>query len=265
MGKLINTLEEIHEGKSVIVFDLDGTLAESKVGIDVEMGDLLIRLMANHKIAIIGGGNFEQLLSQLPVDILSANDVLNNLFLLPLNGGSFYAYKDGAWAMIYSQNLTDEEKNKILTAFESAFKDIDYIQPAKIYGEIIEDRGSQITFSALGQHAPLEEKEKWAKENNDKRLELEAKLKSILPEMEFQIAGLTSIDVTKKGIDKKYGIEQLIKYLGVTTEDVLFFGDAIEIDGNDYPALEAGVMCYRVDSIQDTKDALGHLLKLSSK
>ena len=263
MDKLITNIEEIPRGKSVVVFDLDGTLAESKVGIDIEMGDLLMQLMAKHRVAVIGGGSFEQLLSQIPANILSATGVLGNLFLLPLNGGSFYTYKDEAWMKIYSQNLTEEEKNKIITAFESAFKDVSYNQPVKIYGEIIEDRGSQITFSALGQHAPLEEKEKWAKENNDKRLELEAKLKTILPEMEFQVAGLTSIDVTKKGIDKRYGIEQIIKYVGMTIDDVLFFGDALESDGNDHPALEAGAACFKVNSIQDTKDAVKYLLELS--
>lgn len=252
----INTIQEIPKDKKVFVFDLDGTLAESKTKIDSEMGALLARLLVKGKVAIISGAGFEQMSSQLPEDI-SKNE---NLILLPLDGGSFYEYKDDNWRKIYAINLTDEEKKKIFESFEKAFKDIGYIQPAKIYGETIEDRGGQITFSALGQHAPLDEKEKWAKENNEIRFEIVSKLKDYLPNMEAEVAGLTSIDVTKKGIDKKFGIEQIIKHLNVSSADVIFFGDALELDGNDYPALGAGVACYKVGSIQDTKKAIKYLL-----
>ena len=260
VNNLINTIQGIPRDKSVVVFDLDGTLAESKVKIDLEMGLLLAQLLVNKKVAIISGASFEQIKSQLPDSILEDTSVLNNLLVLPLDGGSFYVYKNNNWERVYAHSLTDEEKKKIFEAFGMAFKDIGYIQTKKIYGELIEDRGSQITFSALGQHAPLEEKEKWAKENNNKRLVLEKKLKDYLLNMEVEVAGLTSINVTKKGIDKKFGIEQIIKYLNVSKEDVIFFGDALEPDGNDYPALEAGAGCYKVSSIQDTKKAIEHLL-----
>ncbi len=256
MDNLINNIQEIPKDKSVFVFDLDGTLAESKVNIDLEMGVLLAQLLVKGKVAIISGASFEQMSSQLP-DSISKN---NNLFLLPLDGGSFYDYKENAWQKVYSQELTDEEKKKIFDAFGKAFKDIGYVQPVKIYGELIEDRGSQITFSALGQQAPLEEKEKWVEENNDKRLSIEKKLKNYLPDMEAKVAGLTSIDVTKKGIDKKFGIEQIIKHLNVSKEDVIFLGDAFGPEGNDYPVLSAGVACYKVSSVQSTKGAIRYLL-----
>lgn len=256
MDKLINKIQEIPKGKSVFVFDLDGTLAESKTNIDSEMGALLTQLLARGKVAIVGGAKLEQLGSQLPENITKNS----NLFLLPLDGGSFYVPKGDEWEKVYFQNLTDEEKKKIFESFEKVFKDIGYVQPAKIYGDIIEDRGGQVTFSALGQNAPLEEKEKWNKENGDERFKLTSKLKNYLPDMEVRIAGLTSIDVTKKGIDKKFGIEQIIKYLNVSKEDVIFFGDALEPEGNDYPALESGVTCFKVESVQDTKNALKYIL-----
>ncbi len=256
MKNLINTIQEIPRDKSVVVFDLDGTLVESKSNMDAEMGSLLAELLIRNKVAIIGGASFEQMASQLPDSIFKSS----NLFLFPLGGGSFYVYQDEKWQKIYSQNLTDEEKKKISEAFEMVFKDIGYVQPAKIYGEIIEDRVGQVTFSALGQHAPIEEKRKWNKEKSNKRLKIVSKLKNYLPDMEVKIAGLTSIDVTRKGIDKKFGVEQIIKNLDVTAENIIFFGDALEPDGNDYPALESGVLCFKVESIQDTKNAIKHIL-----
>ena len=112
----------------------------------------------------------------------------------------------------------------------------------------------------MGQQAPLEEKEKWTEEENDKRLKLVARLNSYLPDMEAKVAGLTSIDVTKKGIDKEFGIEQIIKHLDVLKEDIIFFGDALESEGNDYPVLESGVACFKVESVQNTKNAIEYLL-----
>ena len=260
MGNLIHTIEEVPKDKKLIVFDLDGTLAESKAPIDPVMGSLLARLLARHKVAIIGGASFAQLTSQLPAEMMENNYVLANLFLLPLDGGAFYIYKDNGWQNVYMQSLTAEEKKKIFDAFEMAFKATGYVQPSRVYGEVIEDRGSQVTFSALGQQAPLEEKEKWLKEKNDERLELVPKLRDHLPDMEITVAGLTSIDVTKKGIDKKFGIEQLLRHLNISADEALYVGDALGPDGNDAPALESGVLCFEVKSITDTKNLIEYLL-----
>lgn len=256
MQNLITNISEIPKNKSVFVFDLDGTLAESKVDIDSEMGDLLVKLMDKGKVAIIGGAKFEQLESQLPEQI-SKN---SSLLLLPLDGGSFYAYKDDQWDKVYSQEMLDKEKKLIFEFFEKSFVDAGYIRPTNDYGDIIEDRGGQITFSALGQNAPLGEKEKWAKENNDVRLKIQSRMKEYLPDMEVKVAGITSIDVTPKGIDKKFGIEQIIKYLNTSKEEVIFFGDSFDVEGNDYPVLESGVTSFKVESIENTKKAIQQLL-----
>ena len=256
MDNLLNTIQEIPKDKSVVIFDLDGTLAESKVNIDSAMGSLLAQLLEQHKVAIIGGASFEQMKSQLPESI-SKN---SNLFLLPLDGGSFYQYQDG-WQEVYKHELSLLQRKAIGEAFARTLVELGYVQPKKTYGIIIEDRGSQTTWSALGQQAPLAEKEKWNKEEDGLRLKIVSKLKEYLPDMEIKVAGLTSIDVTQKGIDKKFGIEQLIKYLNVSKTDVLFFGDALEPEGNDSPALEAGVQCYKISSVADTKKAIKHLLE----
>jgi HAD superfamily hydrolase (TIGR01484 family) len=146
--------------KKLIVFDLDGTLAASKSSIDAEMSNLLRELFSIVKAAIISGGNWpqfeNQLLSNLPHD-----EGLKNLSLLPTCGTKFFRY-EGAWKEIYSEDFTAGDKEKIMSALKKAlglsgFKP----EPDKHWGKLIEDRGSQITFSALGQEAPLEEKVKW--------------------------------------------------------------------------------------------------------
>jgi hydroxymethylpyrimidine pyrophosphatase-like HAD family hydrolase len=46
--------------KKLIVFDLDGTLAESKSSLDTEMSTLLHNLIRIVKVAVISGGDWPQ-------------------------------------------------------------------------------------------------------------------------------------------------------------------------------------------------------------
>ena len=107
------------------------------------------------------------------------------------------------------------------------------------WGEPIEDRDSQITFSALGQGAPLNEKETWDPDFA-KRKAIKAILAPLIPEFSIQLGGSTSIDVTRPGIDKAYGVRKLHETLGIAIADMIFVGDAIFPGGSDYPAKQAG-------------------------
>ncbi|MBI2062589.1 MAG: HAD-IIB family hydrolase [Candidatus Yanofskybacteria bacterium] len=257
---LLVKVEEIPKDKQLIVFDLDGTLTESKSEISLETAALLTKLLKQKKVGIAGGGTFERFKVQVLAG-LAKDAALENLFLFPLNGGSFYGYQSGEWRKIYSHELSDEEKENIHEALARVFKEIDHKEPDKIYGEQIEDRGDQITFSTLGQQAPLNEKTRWAKEHDADRLRMALKLREYLPDMEVKTAGLTSIDITRKGIDKKLAIEKLTDYLNIPIADTLFVGDAFDPDGNDYPVLESGVLCFKVESTQDTRDVLRRILE----
>ena len=144
--------------KKLIVFDLDGTLTESKAALDTEMSALLRDLIGVVKVAVISGGSWPQFEKQVLTN-LPHNESLVNLSLLPTCGTKFFKYvKD--WEEIYSEDFTADEKEKIVRALKNAFTAAGF-KVDKDWGEVIEDRGSQITFSALGQQAPLEEKKKW--------------------------------------------------------------------------------------------------------
>jgi phosphomannomutase len=235
--------------KKLIVFDLDGTLAESKSALDAEMSGLLHDLLGVVKVAVISGGDWpqfeKQVLANLPHDALLAN-----LSLLPTCGTKFFQYA-GDWKKLYSEDFTVDEKAKILTSFHKALDGAGY-KVDKVWGEVIEDRGSQITFSALGQQAPLEAKTKWDPDFA-KRKKITAILDTLIPEFSVRMGGATSIDVTKPGIDKAYGIRKLRDVLKVTLKEMIFIGDALFPGGNDYPAKEAGVVSLRVKGPQDTK------------
>ena len=235
--------------KKLIVYDLDGTLAESKSSLDAEMSALLHNLLGIAKVAVISGGGWpqfeKQLLSNLPQD-----ERLVNLSLLPTCGTQFFQYT-GDWSKLYSEDLTASEKEKITNSLKQAVESAGFT-PEKVWGEVIEDRGSQITFSALGQQAPLEEKDKWDRDFS-KRKKIKAILDTLIPEFSVRMGGATSIDVTKPGIDKAYGIGKLRDILGISLQEMVYIGDALFPGGNDYPAKEAGVVCVAVRGPQETK------------
>ena len=235
--------------KRLIVFDLDGTLAESKSSLDTEMSALLHDLLGIIKVAVISGGDWpqfeKQLLSNLPHD-----ECLENLYLLPTCGTKFYQYSKD-WEKLYSEDFTSEEKEKIIGSLKKAIDKTGF-KVEKVWGETIEDRGSQITFSALGQQAPIEEKKKWDPDFA-KRKKIKAILDKSIPEFSVRLGGTTSVDVTKPGIDKAYGIGKLRDTLGISIQEMIFIGDALFPGGNDYPAKGAGVVSIQIKNPTESK------------
>ena len=235
--------------KKLIVFDLDGTLAESKSPLDVEMSVLLHQLLGIVKVAIISGGGWPQFEKQV-LSHLRHHKSFANLSILPTCGTKFFRYT-GEWKELYSEDFTPDEKTKIIASIKKAVAESG-LRAEKTYGQAIEDRGSQITFSALGQQAPLEEKKKWDADFS-KRKKIKALLDPMIPGFSVRLGGATSVDVTKPGIDKGYGIRKLRDVLGISLKEMIFVGDALFPGGNDYPAEKAGVVSICVGGPQDTK------------
>jgi hypothetical protein len=235
--------------KKLIVFDLDGTLAESKASLDPEMAALMHNLLGVVKVAVISGGDWpqfeKQVLTHLPHD-----GSLTNFSLLPTCGTKFFRYS-GVWKKIYSEDFTSEQRNKIIASLKNAVERAGF-KVEKLWGEAIEDRGSQITYSALGQQAPLEDKDKWDPDYA-KRKKIKAILDTLIPEFSVRMGGATSIDITEPGIDKAYGIKKLHEILNIELNDMIFIGDALFAGGNDYPAEEAGVVSIPVRGPDQTK------------
>ena len=235
--------------KKLIVFDLDGTLAPSKSPLDAEMSTLLHVLLGVVQVAIISGGAWlqfqKQVLSNLPQD-----ERLARLSILPTCGTQFFQYT-GEWTRLYAEDFAADEKKKIVSSFTGAVNAAGF-HVEKTWGETIEDRGSQITYSALGQQAPLNEKEKWDADFA-KRKKIKAILDTMIPEFSIRVGGATSIDITKPGIDKAYGIRKLRDILGISLKEMVYIGDALFAGGNDYPAEQAGVISIPVRGPNETK------------
>lgn len=244
--------------KKLIIFDLDGTLAESKSVMDTAMTRFLADLLAIKKVAVISGGRFELFQFQFLDTLRTGKAKLSSLFLFPTCATSFYRYENG-WKNIYHEKFSTVEKEKILGAFRETITVSGIAQPDVCFGDVLEDRDSQITYSAAGQKAPVAVKRVWDPDAK-KRLVMQKILNRMLPEFEVRIGGMTSIDVTKKGIDKAYGIAQIERLLKISKHHMLFIGDALFPGGNDFPVKETGVECISVGGPEDTKEIIRNIL-----
>ncbi len=250
-----------YKDKELVIFDLDGTLTETKGYMKKDMAELLAKLLEKKKVAVIGGGKYSLFKTQFVSHFKYPKEILRNLFLFPTTSTAFYRYK-GGWKQVYRLELSKRDRDRIKKAFKEVFKMAGYSHPAKVYGKVIEDRGTQVTFSALGQDvvAILGEKQgvklkdKWKKENTPLKLKMAKMMQKLLPDLEVHSAGYTSIDVTQKGIDKAYGVRQIEKHLHIPVKKMVFVGDALYPGGNDYAARKSGVDCVQVAGPDETMD-----------
>lgn len=236
--------------KRLIAFDLDGTLAVSKAPLPNRMAKLLDQLLDKYQVCVISGGKYELFQKQLLANLHSSPEHLANLHLMPTSGTRYYRYEKNKWEQVYAEDLTQNQKNKIIDALNKGLDKSGW-RPKKTWGEIVEDRDSQITLSILGQEAPVEAKEAWDP-NGARKLKLRSIIAPLIPDFEVRAAGMTSIDVTKPGIDKAYGIQKLLDMLSIPKKDVLFIGDKLMVGGNDYPVKAMGIDCMEISHWQET-------------
>lgn len=233
-----------------VVFDLDDTLAPSKSEMHPSMSAALAALLARVSVAIISGGRFEQFESQALSNLRGDETALSRLHLMPTCGTRYYTRENGDWVLQYAEDLTDDEKQRTIAVLEAGARELGFWAPGE-WGPLIEDRGSQITYSALGQSAPVAAKTAWDPDGAKKRALWEY-ASSRLPDLEVRGGGSTSIDVTRKGIDKSYGIEKLVQALGISKDELLFIGDRLDVTGNDYPVYAHGVTSVPVEDWHET-------------
>src|SRR3990167_1711192 len=235
--------------KDLFVFDLDGTLIETKSPLEDDMSELITWLLKVKKVAIIGGGKYDIFQELFIRKLKCPRELLKNLFLFPTTATSFYRYNNG-WKNVYAKLLTISEKNKIKKAFLDVFREMGYNHPKKTYGQIIEDRGTQVSFSVYGQDLVrvlgdkgVRIKKKWIKDKNNlkTKMKIARLMAKKLPNLKVVAAGFTTIDVTRRGIDKAYGIHQIQKHLRIPINNMFFIGDAIFPGGNDYAIVKTGV------------------------
>lgn len=248
--------------KKLVIFDLDGTLAPSKQPMKPNMAKLFSLLVQRIQVAVISGGGFVQFQTQFLTSLPPGMKGFTNLYLLPTSGTKMLIWQ-GSWVEKYSEALTKQEKDNITAIFNEALKLGGYVRPDKMYGQMIEDRISQVTFSALGQDAPLQLKLAWDP-TREKRQRIVGIMKEKLPNFDIRIGGTTSIDVTHRGVNKAYGIHKLEHFMKLPIYNMLFVGDSLFYGGNDYPVKATGIDCVEVTGPEETEKVIAGWLGIHS-
>jgi HAD superfamily hydrolase (TIGR01484 family) len=255
--------------KKLIAFDMDGTLAPSKSVLPKRMAELLSQLLEDFEVCIISGGKYELFQRQVMTQITDDPQLLKKLHLMPTSGTRYYSYdmKNRDWKLEYAEDFTAEERKKIIKALEEGLEESGH-KAEKTYGDIIEDRGSQVTLSVFGQDIidvlgdeGLRIKEEWDPDSSKKH-QLRKAVAPKIPEFQVRVGGLTGVDVTKPGVDKAYGMEKLMTAAKLEKDDILYMGDRIVEGGNDYAVYKMGIDCISVRSWEDTAYAVEGIVKV---
>ena len=90
----------------------------------------------------------------------------------------------------------------------------------------------------------------------EKRKKIVNILSPMLPEYSLTMGGMTSIDITKKGEDKAYGVKRFSEVQGVLFSKILFVGDKLQPGGNDYPVISTGVKTIEVKDPLETQSLI---------
>ena len=131
----------------LVAFDLDDTLAPSKSPLPARM-DVALRSLLDHvEVCIISGGQMGQFRTQVLENLNATDEELARLHLMPTCGTRYYRYEDGAWVERYAHDLDPEVAARAIASLERHARELS-LWESNPWGNIIEDRGSQITFSA---------------------------------------------------------------------------------------------------------------------
>ena len=232
-------------------FDLDDTLAPSKAPLPDPVRDALLGLLAVTQVCVISGGQIEQFRTQVVARLGELPDELAaRLHLMPTCGTQYWRITADGLTCVYAEDLTDDEKSRAMSAVQGEATRLG-LWAAETWGPALEDRGSQVTFSALGQQAPLDAKKAWDP-TGEKKNRLRTAVQAQVPDLEVRSGGSTSVDITRRGIDKAYGMRRLAELTGVPFAETLFIGDRLDPDGNDYPVKALGVPTIAVEGWEDT-------------
>lgn len=239
---------------SLIAFDLDNTLACSKKPMLAPMAEVLSNIVNIMPVAIITGGCLSLVKSQV-LDVLVQGTRLDNLHIMPTNGTSYYRVDNNKlFKCVYEHSIDVEQAQIVVDVIRKCAKQMGiWKEPGDqmLWGNQIENRGSQITFSALGQLAPVEYKKAWDPDGVLKN-QLAQSIAKLLPNFAVRSGGDTSVDIYRRGDDKAQALRMLAEYCDFNINSITFIGDRMSPGGNDYPVAFTGALAVRVENPSDT-------------
>jgi phosphomannomutase len=240
------------------VFDLDDTLAESFKPPRPEMTARLKQVLEIMPVAIMTGRDFARIEPNFLPDLVE-NSRTDRFFLFTESTTLCFQYSGSAWTETYAFKLTDEERAIIRAAIEQSVEETHVLDGLPCFGDRILEKHAQTAYAMLGIQVPSELKYTWDPGNVRRKL-LQTAVAQKLPDFEVLLGGATSIDVTKKGMEKSYGVRWLSEKLGIPPQEMLYIGDALTEGGNDFVVIPTGIQTRQTIGPEETLGIIDELL-----
>lgn len=241
-----------------VIFDLDDTLAESFQSPSDDILAKLRALLAYMPVAIMTGAGFKRMESQFLSKIADAEHS-DSFYLFPNSSAQCYVHEGSEWKLTYNFALTPEERTKIKEIILKTVHDSGVLKGIPHWGERLFDREAQVAYTAVGVEATRETKQTWDPDGTRRKLLWET-LKTAMPEFEILLGGTTTIDITRKGINKAYGVTWLSERLNIPAADMLYVGDAFYEDGNDAVVIPTGIQTRPIEGPEETARVIDEIL-----
>lgn len=233
--------------KSIVLFDVDGTLTIPRNKVSEYMLDFLKDLHDKVDIGIVGGSDLSKIKEQLGEDLLNYKFID---YVFSENG--LVAHKNGE--LIHKNNIVKyighEKMKKFINYVLHYIADLNI--PIKT-GTFIELRSGMLNISPIGRNCSQEERDDF--EKYDKIHKIREKMVETLKEefkdynLNYAVGGQISFDVFPIGWDKTYSLQ----FLTDNYKDIYFMGDKTDVGGNDYEIYESELTkSYSVKNYDET-------------
>lgn len=241
-----------------VIFDLDDTLSESGQPPLETVLNKLVALSSRVPVAIISGASFERIERDVGKRLALTHAHHGNFYVFPETAAQCHHWKNNAWEMAYHFPLPFEERESIKAALNEVVAELRLYESAEDVSWVVE-RETSIAFVGVVKGASQAEKKAWDPDGK-KRLRLANALQERLPGYEVRIGGSTTIDITRKGMTKAYGVEWLANELNIHPNEMLFIGDAFYEGGNDAVVIPTGIQIHATSGPEETEQLIDKML-----
>ncbi|RCN47686.1 eukaryotic phosphomannomutase [Ancylostoma caninum] len=219
--------------RTVLVFDVDGTLTPARQKIHDDIREFLMSARQRVPLAVVGGSDLAKIIEQLAdskEDLLSQFDyVFSENGLVGFKGTEQFPSK------AIQDHIGEEKLQKLINFTLKYFSEITL--PVK-RGNFIEFRKGMLNLSPIGRSCSQAERDQFV--IYDKEHKIREKFVKALQEnfadygLCFVIGGQISVDAYPIGWDKTYCLQYIEKDYDV----IHFFGDKTMPGGNDHAIFE---------------------------
>jgi phosphomannomutase len=227
------------------LFDVDGTLTDSRQKIDPEFESFMIDFCISNKVSLVTGSDKNKTVEQIGEKLFSLVDY------------SFNCAGNEVW---YQGNLihkTDWIPSVELLEYLDTL--IGFSEFPILTGNHVEIRNGMVNFSIIGRNCTLDERKEYVEwdKSTSEREQLREEISSRFDDLDIFIGGETGLDIYQKGRNK----EQVIDFLKSkkTLERYYYFGDQIFENGNDYNIAMRCDNSYQVKGWKETYEILKYL------